>query len=144
MVKAVELPASAYAFHIALGARLLYGCNAMGKCILAHLDPARVRDLFPEGETVPLARGSRTRAELMAELELVRQTGLGHDREEYLTGVACIATPVWDACGQVIGGVGITFLCARPDALPEHEKERLVVETGRRISTALGFVSSTT
>lgn len=144
VVKAVELPASAYAFHLAVGARLLYVCNAMGKCILAHLDPARIRGLLPEGEAVPLPRGSRPRAELMAELELVRQTDLGHDREEYLAGVVCIATPVRDACGQVIGGVGITSLCARPESLPDHEKARLVIETGRRISASLGFIPPTT
>jgi IclR family acetate operon transcriptional repressor len=142
VVQEVVHPPDHYGFHLNVGLRLLYHCNAMGKCVLAHLDPVRLRAVVPETPQLDTPRGPRQRVDLIAELETVRMVGLGYDREEYLAGVCCVAAPVFDAHGAVVGGVGITSFSARSDGPPMADKERLVREAGRRISAAIGFDGS--
>jgi DNA-binding IclR family transcriptional regulator len=139
MVMDVVYPPSDYYFHLNIGTKLLYHCNAMGKCILAFMEKEEINKIIPAQLSVHTPKGLRTRAELMKHLEAVKESGLGYDREEYVSGIYCIAAPVFNIHGHVVAGVGITGLVARIDSHNRHEFEELVREAGRRISSALGY-----
>ena len=139
MVIDAVYPPSGYYFHVSVGAKLFYHCNAMGKCILAHLDKEKVNAVIPAQLSVQTPNGLRTRAELIKQLAAIREAGLGYDREEYVSGIYCIAAPVFDVHGQVVAGVGVSGLVSRIDNENRHEFEELVREAGRRISSALGY-----
>jgi DNA-binding IclR family transcriptional regulator len=139
MVMDVVYPPSDYYFHLSIGTKLLYHCNAMGKCILAYMEREEINKVIPAQLSGQTTKGLRTRAELMKHLEGVRESGLGYDREEYVPGIYCIAAPVFNIHGQAVAGVGITGLVARIDSHNRNEFEGLVREAGRRISSALGF-----
>lgn len=139
MVMDVVYPPSDYYFHLNIGTKLFYHCNAMGKCILAHMEKEEINKIIPAQLSVHTPKGLRTRAELMKHLETVKESGLGYDREEYVPGVYCIAAPIFDIHARVVAGVGITGLVARIDSHNRHEFEELVREAGRRISSALGY-----
>ncbi|OGV62152.1 MAG: hypothetical protein A2283_00140 [Lentisphaerae bacterium RIFOXYA12_FULL_48_11] len=144
MVMDVVYPPSDYYFYLNVGTKLLYHCNAMGKCILAFMEKEEINKIIPAQLTTYTPNGIQTRAELMKHLESVKETGLGYDREEYVPGIYCIASPVLNIHGQVVAGVGITGLVARIDNHNRSEFERLVREAGRRISSALGYEETST
>jgi IclR family acetate operon transcriptional repressor len=94
--------------------------RASGKLFLAHATPeARerylaVHPLLPRTPTTITDRPA-----LEAELEQVRATGVGWDREEFAEGVRCVSAPVLEH-GVVIA----TYTLAAPSVRFEAERER--------------------
>jgi len=121
------------------GSRVHYHGNAFGKCLLAFLDEERRRELLPLPWPRLTKNTPRDWVHLDAELETVRQRGLGYDREEYLRGVSCIGAPVFDVCGEAVAGIGITFLMSG-ESTPQHRDwERLVLQAAAKIAGDIGY-----
>jgi IclR family KDG regulon transcriptional repressor len=139
LVMDVVYPPAEYFFHLSVGSKLFYHCNAMGKCVLAHLDEDEIKKIIPAQLPIQTRKTLTTRAELLKHLKAVRNSGLGYDWEEYVPGIYCIGAPVFDVRGGVVAGVGITGLVARIDSHNRREFEDLVREAGRRISADLGY-----
>jgi DNA-binding IclR family transcriptional regulator len=53
------------------------------------------------------------RREIKDDLEAVREAGVGHDLEEVALGCCCVAAPVWDPRGAVVGSMGISVPAER-------------------------------
>lgn len=121
------------------GSRVHYHGNAFGKCLLAFWDEERQRELLPLPWPTLTENTPRDWDQLEAELETVRQTGLGYDREEYLRGVHCIGAPVFDVSGQAVAGVGITFLMSGEPKPPCRDWEQLVLQTAAKIAADIGY-----
>ena len=143
MVMDVVSPPSDYYFNLSIGTMLLYHCNAMGKCILAHMKKEEINKIIPPQLPIQTPNTIRTRAELVKHLETVRKTGLGYDREEYIAGIYCIAAPVFDIHSRIVAGVGITGLAGRIDNHNRGDFEELIREASHRISAALGYEPGT-
>jgi DNA-binding IclR family transcriptional regulator len=141
LVLDVVFPPADYYFHLSVGAKLYYHCNAMGKCVLAHLEEEEVKRIVPAQPPIQTRKTLTTRAEFQKQLKAVRETGLGYDWEEYAPGIYCIAAPVFDIRGRAVAGAGITGLVARINGHTRREFEGLVRETGRRISADLGYAA---
>jgi DNA-binding IclR family transcriptional regulator len=77
-----------------VGATFPTHCTANGKVLLAGLPPARARELLPETLLRLTPRTAATRDDLLTELEEVRTTGIGFDREEHATGLCAVARAV--------------------------------------------------
>jgi DNA-binding IclR family transcriptional regulator len=77
-----------------VGATFPAHCTANGKVLLAALAPARARDLLPETLLRLTPRTTATRDDLLKELDEVRTTGIGFDREEHATGLCAVARAV--------------------------------------------------
>lgn len=95
--------------------------TAIGKCVLAGFDQDELAR-FADRTGLPAATESTlcTLGSLRAELDLVRERGFAVDDEENERTVRCLAAPVLDASGAVIGGVSVstvTFLVPRPQLL---------------------------
>ncbi|SFO23185.1 transcriptional regulator, IclR family [Pseudonocardia ammonioxydans] len=122
-----------------VGASLDPHCNAVGKVLLAHRTPAEIerfvdtplRRLTPSTITEPRA--------LAKELETVRRAGCAFDRGEAVLEVHCVAAPVRDDLGAVVGAISMTVPAGR-FAPAQSEYKRAVVtgasEISRRIATA--------
>ena len=48
------------------------------------------------------------RRDIKSNLNAVRETGVGYDLEELAVGCCCVAAPVRDARGAVVGSVGLS------------------------------------
>jgi IclR family acetate operon transcriptional repressor len=96
--------------HARVGARVM----------LAHAD-ADLRDWALSGyDYAPLTpKTVRDRAELDAELDLIRSTGVAYDREELRVGVHSISAPVW-LDGRVRAALSLTAPSGRFQA---HEDD---------------------
>ena len=95
--------------HSEIGKAFPLHCTAMGKVFLAHASPEDLRRI---SRTQLQAYTKNTITEiraLRAELECVRERGYALDREETTRGLMCVAGPIYDALGALIGSLSCTF-----------------------------------
>jgi DNA-binding IclR family transcriptional regulator len=109
-------------------------CTALGKALLAFGDlelHADLKAFTPHTLTDP--------GKLRKNLELVREQGYAVDDEEFDLGVRCIAVPVWDFRGKVVGSMGISGPATRltPERLPELAA--IVLRVGKSLSERMSF-----
>ncbi len=113
--------------------------TASGKTLLAHLPHEQAETLLATAELIGMTPNTITSvAELLPELALIRARGYALDREEFLTGVASIAAPIFDRHGDCVATVSVVY--------PAFGAERndlllpAVMDTARSVSLALGFL----
>jgi DNA-binding IclR family transcriptional regulator len=94
----------------AVGRRQPANRTALGKVLLAHLDPMELsrlrRRLHDDAD--PLADDA-----LMRELQTVRADGYAVDREKIEKGLMCIAAPVTTLAGEVCAAVSVSGPASR-------------------------------
>lgn len=96
--------------------RTLLHCSAVGKALLAGMPDARVQSILTQ-------RGMRqfTRTTLSSlpalnrELVLTRDRGYAVDQEERVTGLHCVAAPIFDENAHVIGALSLSSTARRID-----------------------------
>lgn len=122
-----------------VGGRFFLHCGAPGKAILAHAPEELFDELTEEGFPGQTEKTITEPVALSLHLREARRLGYTVDDEEYLKGMLCLAAPVFDFSGKVIGAVGVTTLTLYHtlDSLIESHAAK-VMEAGRRISRALG------
>jgi DNA-binding IclR family transcriptional regulator len=117
-------------------------CTALGKVILASLRPDQLQRFLARVELTPSTDKSITDVTvLLREIEDVRSTGIAFDDGEFNAEVRCIAVPVMDFTGQVIGALGTSGPVWRMSnqALQTHAKA--VRLAANRLSTEFGVKS---
>ena len=123
-----------------LGGQYPLHCSAPGKVLLAYSTQEYI-DEFLEKPLAKQTGNTIVHAEnLMKELELIRVQGYAVDREEFSRGIACVAAPVFDYSGKVLGAVGCSGFV--PEGKTEEVIQRLkphVTEAADRISGLLGW-----
>jgi len=83
--------------------------TALGKAILAFLPEERVDQIVDQhGLPAKTPNTITDRGELDEELEQTREEGLAFDHEEIFKGLQCVAAPVIDQQGELIGAVSVT------------------------------------
>jgi DNA-binding IclR family transcriptional regulator len=114
-------------------------CTALGKVILAALRPVQfdrylerveLRALTPQTITEP--------RRLRREIEDSRKDGIAFDDGEFDSEVRCVAMPVRDFTGQVIGAIGISAPVWRLSIQALKSRARGVKEAADRLSAAFG------
>ena len=101
----------------AVGTRLPALRTAVGKANLAYIDSSEAR-LSP------------------AELARIRTDGYAVDEGEIISGVRCVAAPVFDASNICCGGIGVSYL--RDGGPPAAKVAVAVIEAADRSSRQLG------
>lgn len=120
------------------GTRMPLHASASGKVFLAAMPESEIDRLFPEEILPPSAdKTIRTKRELKAELARVRQQGYATNVDEWVNGIAALATPVRDRTGRVVAALSIAGPTVRFD--PSQWVCRLL-EATEEISRLLGNV----
>jgi DNA-binding IclR family transcriptional regulator len=84
-------------------------CTALGKIILAALSADQLDRFLARVELAPLTDNTITKVPtLLREIEEVRRSGIAFDDGEFNPEVRCVAVPVTDFTGQVVGALGIS------------------------------------
>ena len=99
-----------FEFSLHIGSRLPLYCSATGKTLLAFLPRQDLDRLLDRIDLTQ--RGPRTltdRAALLAELELVRRTGMAVNDEELDRALRSIAAPVRSRSGEVVAAVNLAI-----------------------------------
>ena len=92
-------------------------CTALGKAILAFLPESESNTLLDGYPLVKKTPKTITqKGHLREHLALVREHGVAIDLEENLSGVTCVAAPIFDHGGRVIAALSISGPTSRMNA----------------------------
>lgn len=83
--------------------------TAAGKVMLAELPDVRLRDIIDMQDLSACTPQSITQeAELLEELESIRERGVGFNIEEHHTGISAVAAPVTEPNGGLLGALTVS------------------------------------
>jgi DNA-binding IclR family transcriptional regulator len=115
-------------------------CTALGKVILAALRPDQLDRFLERNELVAVTPKAITDASaLKADLDEVRRSGIAFDDGEFNTEVRCVAVPVKNFTGQVIGAIGISGPIWRLSIQALQSRARIVQSAAGRLSSEFGY-----
>src|SRR3954469_20627110 len=125
-----------------VGATFPLHCTANGKALLAELSPEEVARVLPPPPRWRRRPESTTpvRAELMAELEQIRETKVAFDREEHTTGISAAGIAIRDPFGAV-AAISVPMPTQRFEGR-EPEIADALTSARRDILSGLGVASS--
>ena len=92
-----------------IGTRQYLHTSALGKSILANMPDEESESVLDEyGLPAETPNTVTDRAELEGELEAIRDRGVAFDGEERAEGIRCVAAPITDQRGSLIGAVSVS------------------------------------
>jgi IclR family KDG regulon transcriptional repressor len=114
-------------------------CTALGKIILAALRPDQLQRFVERVELKPSTEKSITEVPLLLrEIEEVRRSGIAFDDGEFNAEVRCVAVPVRDFTGNVVGALGISGPVWRLTIQALQSRSKIVQAAADRLSTEFG------
>jgi len=127
--------------NLSVGSRLPSHCTAMGKVLLAQLDPAEARTRL-QGSPLPgfTANTITDLDVLLATLREIRSVGFAVSHEELELHLTAVAAPVLDATGRAVAAINVAMYTGPG----EDESSVLAVLpklilAGAAVSAALGY-----
>lgn len=92
-----------------VGTRQYLHTSALGKSILAHMPPAKFEQVIDRhGLPAQTSNTVTDKATLQSELDEIRDRGVAFDGEERAEGIRCVAAPITDNRGSLIGAVSVS------------------------------------
>ena len=136
--------ARAYRVAATVGNRGYLHCTSMGKALGAYQPPEELERAFLKWGLPRHTRNTLTSmAEVLADFENIRATGVAHDNQEDVEGVECFGSPIFSAEGRVVASMSISGPSVR--VTPQADSIRkAVVEFALRISHVLGYTRPST
>ena len=114
-------------------------CTALGKIILASLRPDQLTRFLERVDMKPSTGKSITDTSvLLREIAEIRRTGIAFDDGEFNPEVRCVAVPVTDFTGQVVGAIGISGPIWRLSNQGLHNSAETVQSAANRLSQEFG------
>lgn len=127
-----------------IGRRNPLHATGMGKVLLAYLPDNEQKALLKRLDLVPYSVHTHTDVNTLYEdLQQIRERGWGLEMEELALGRACVAGPIRDSSGTVVGALSFSGPLSqikweqRKDALTQK-----IIEVCDRISMRLGYISA--
>jgi len=126
------------------GSRVPAYCTAIGKLLLAHMEPARLQHYLSTVDLEPLNQNTIVDPEqLSAHLGDIRRDGYSINDQEDSVGLLAVAVPLRDTDGHVLGGLALHGPEAR---LPRERAVSLVPRmllAAKRLSAEFASASLT-
>jgi DNA-binding IclR family transcriptional regulator len=114
-------------------------CTALGKIILASLRPDQLKRFLERVDLKPSTEKSITDIPgLMREIAEIKHSGIAFDDGEFNPEVRCIAVPVMDFTGQIVGALGISGPIWRLSNQVLQSHAKTVRATANRLSAEFG------
>lgn len=123
-----------------VGARRPAHGTATGKAMLAFLTDQAVDDILQRGMPPLTAKTITDPRTFKAQLRDVRARGYALDDEEFADGIRCVAAPVFDFTGRMVGAISLSAPSLRVDMTRlAATLASPVAEAARRLSRQLGY-----
>jgi len=114
-------------------------CTALGKIILASLRPDQLKRFLERVELKPSTKKSITDPSLLLrEIAEIRRSAIAFDDGEFNAEVRCVAVPVFNFTGEVIGALGISGPIWRMSDQMLQGRAKLVQTAAKRLSDEFG------
>jgi DNA-binding IclR family transcriptional regulator len=121
------------------GARLPAYTSAIGKTLLAALDPEETARRLDGAELTRLTAHTIVSVPaLLEELERTRQRGYGIDDEEFAIGLRCIAVPIRDHDGKVVAAISVSMPTPRYSRAAAANARKALAEAAENATAVLG------
>jgi len=118
-------------------------CTALGKIILAALRPDQLKRFLERVELKPSTKKSITEpAVLLREIAEIRRSAIAFDDGEFNPEVRCVAVPVYNFTGDVIGALGISGPVWRMTDQVLQSRAKIVQAAATRLSNEFGAKAS--
>lgn len=112
--------------------------TAVGKLMLGKLGDNFIHAYAKRTDLKPFTKHTLKLKQLLTETQNDISQGFAYDNEEAEEGVGCIGTLIYDANGQVAGGLSISA----PIERRRDEWVKLLVKAGEEISERLGYTQA--
>ena len=114
-------------------------CTALGKIILASLRPDQLKRFLERVELKPSTKKSITEQSiLLREIAEIRRSAIAFDDGEFNPEVRCVAVPVYNFTGEVIGALGISGPIWRMSDQVLQSRAKLVQSAAKQLSEEFG------
>jgi IclR family transcriptional regulator, KDG regulon repressor len=114
-------------------------CTALGKTIAANLSPGVACSALEKRGLAKYTRFTITdQPTLQEQFQEIRRLGYAVDREEYISGVCCLASPLLDGTGSLVGAISTSMPSSRFLAWEESRLGAHVKAAAVQVSSALG------
>src|SRR5882762_4814686 len=114
-------------------------CTALGKIILASLRPDQLKRFLDRVELKPSTKKSITdQSVLLREIAEIRRSAIAFDDGEFNAEVRCVAVPVYNFTGDVIGALGISGPIWRMSDQVLQSRAKTVQAAAHRLSAEFG------
>ena len=124
-----------------IGARVPYYCTGGGKVILAYRSKEEREAIANSTEYIRFTRHTILNAsDLLAELDKIREQGVGYDKGEREEDVMCIAAPIFNAGGNVIAAMSISGPLYRLEGKGLDVLKEAVLKSAQALSGKMGFI----
>lgn len=118
-------------------------CTGLGKVLLAAMPENHFESYLTSAQLQAWTSKSITdKDQLRAEIERVREAGVGFDDAEFNDEVRCVAAPIYDFTGQAVGAVGVSGPIWRMNLQRMDQITQRVRETAAELSEELGYRSA--
>ncbi len=116
-----------------------YHCTAIGKALMAGMERDEMRDIIGPVRLKAFTENTLTRIDdLVKECATIAEEGLAYDREEYRTGMLCMAAPIYDFRDRVIAALGVSAPANRAPADAQAPIATAVRDCARTLSAEMG------
>jgi DNA-binding IclR family transcriptional regulator len=129
-------------FHSAeqVGASRPTHCTSHGKVMLSGLSDVELDEFLRTYELERMTSNTITsREQLRREIELTRKRGIAYDDAEFHPELRCVAAPVRDFTGRVIGSIGVSGPIWRLSLQLLQAKAEAVRKAANQLSRDLGY-----
>ncbi|WP_420863373.1 HTH-type transcriptional regulator BhcR [Algirhabdus cladophorae] len=112
--------------------------SGIGKAIIAYWPQDMLDGLMAAPKEQFTENTLITKDALLRDMERTRARGYAVDNEERHLGMRCVAAPIFDALGEVVGGISISGPSARVSVGAVPEIGAQVAEAAKGLSLGLG------
>ncbi len=124
-----------------IGAGIAAYCTGVGKALLAWQSEAHLEKYLTSETLVPFTKNTITNSDVLrAELEGIREKGYALDNEETVTGLACVAAPIFGFSNHVIAAISVSG--AAEVILKEEKLAKCILDVqsaAQAISKGMGY-----
>ncbi len=128
-------------FTSQIGTRRLPCFGMLGQILMAFQPEKEINRLLNKAPLTPFTKKSLvSEKEFKERLLRIRKQGFFVDEDEALDGISGISAPIRDYTGEVIAGVGVSFISSSEDAKGKKMIIKEVCETAKGISKQMGYL----
>lgn len=123
-----------------VGMRAPMYCTGVGKAMLAFLPEEYLTSYVFNKPLKKITENSITKKDaLRKELKVIRESGIAVDREEFESGLTCIAVPVLNNMGTAEIAISISFPYGRIKTVDETMVQQDLLTCAEKLSARLGY-----
>lgn len=127
---------------LAIGRRVPAYCTALGKVFLAYLPEKDIKEYCRKTQFKGLTEKTITsEKELMKHLGIIKSEGVAIDDREIDNGIRCIAAPVRDDSGNVVGAISVAGPTVRLTMERLKSFKQPLLNVTKDIAQKLGYIS---